>query len=287
MLSLLYGLVAALTWGLHDFCVRHLSQRLQAAPMLLGSLVMGSLLLLGLILVSGVWVQITGQVALFALASGAFYAVACFGLYKAFAIGPVRLVAPICAGYPVLSFALAAFMGQPIRVDQWLATLAVVAGIGLVARQPVAGPDTTNRGAAMAWATLGAVGFALTFALGQTAVQAAGPHVGQAELSITLMSRLAAIVIVGGGVIYSRLPLAPLRPHLPLLGLMGLLDVTALALVLAAGGLANPEFASVASSLFGLVTILLAWRFLRERMVALQWGGVGLVFSGIAWLAAG
>ena len=289
MQSLLFGLIAALLWGVHDFCVRHLSQRLAAATMLLGSLTAGILVLLVIIAASGARVQVNAKIAGYALASGGFYALACFGLYKAFAIGPVRLVAPICGAYPVLSFALAALMGQPIRFDQWLATFAVVAGIALVARQPEDDADTRSRSVAIAWATLGAAGFALTFAFGQTAVQVAGglgTDAG-AELPITLMSRLAAMALVGGWVIYSRLPLAPLRPHLPLLGLMGLLDVAALGLVLAAGGLANPEFAAVASSLFGLVTILFAWRFLREQMVALQWSGVGLVFAGIAWLAAG
>ena len=287
MQSLLYGLIAALTWGVHDFCVRHLSQRLQPAPMLLGSLVAGSAMLLGLIIVSGIWVQVTVQVAFYAVASGICYAAACVGLYKAFAIGPVRLVAPICGAYPVLSFVLAAAMGQTIRWDQWLATFAVVAGIAFVARQPDDTSVTSQRSTAMAWAAVGAIGFAFTFALGQTAVQAVGPEGGQGELPVTLMSRLAAVAIVGGWVIYGRLSLAPLRPHLPLLVLMGFLDVTALGLVLAAGGLANPEFAAVAASLFGLVTILLAWRFLREQMVMPQWGGVGLVFAGIGWLAYG
>ena len=296
MQSLLYGLIAALTWGLHDFCVRHLSQRLTSATMLLASLLAGSLVLLGVIGASGAWVQITAPVSAYSMASGACYAMACFGLYKAFAIGPVRLVAPICGAYPVLSFALAALMGQPIRWDQWLATLAVVAGIAVVARQPAddTAANPASRNTAMIWATIGAVGFALTFALGQTAVYSAGVYEagGQgdqslAELPITLMSRLAAIALVAGWVIWHRLPLAPLRPHVPILVLMGLLDMTALALVLAAGGLANPEFAAVASSLFGLVTILLAWRFLREPMVMQQWGGVALVFAGIAWLAAG
>ena len=290
MQSLLYGLIAAMTWGLHDFCVRHLSQRLHPAPMLLGSLIAGSAMLLGLIIASGVWVQVTAQVVLYAVASGISYAAACVGLYKAFAIGPVRLVAPICGAYPVLSFVLAAAMGQTIRWDQWLATFAVVAGIAFVARQPDDTSVTNQRGTAMAWATIGAIGFAFTFALGQTAVQAVqagGPDGGQGELPVTLISRLAAIAIVGGWVIYGRLSIAPLRPHLPLLALMGFLDVTALGLVLAAGGLANPEFAAVAASLFGLVTILLAWRFLREQMVVPQWGGVGLVFAGIGWLAYG
>jgi drug/metabolite transporter (DMT)-like permease len=288
MQSLLYGLIAALSWGLHDYCVRHLSQRLSSATMLFAGLCAGSLVLLLVILSTGGWVPITPQVAMFGLASGVCYAFACVGLYKAFAIGPVRLVAPICGAYPVLSFALAAITGQPITIGQWLAALAVIAGIALVARQSEPDADTTGRSAAMAWAALGAVGFALTFALGQTAVHGAGQQASQAwaELPITLLSRFAAILLIGAWVMRGRLPLAPLRPYLPLLALMGVLDVTALSFVLAAGGLANPEFAAVSSSLFGLVTILLAWRFLRERMQPLQWVGVGLVFSGIGWLAA-
>jgi uncharacterized membrane protein len=65
---------------------------------------------------------------------------------------------------------------------------------------------------------------------------------------------------------------------------MGVLDATALGLVLLAGGLPHPEFASVASSVFGVVTILLAWAFLRERMTLPQWGGVALIFAGIGYL---
>ena len=288
MQSLLYGLIAALAWGLHDFCVRHLSQRLPAATMLLAGLTAGSLVLTGLLLATGATVPVSGRVALFALASGGCYALACIGLYKAFAIGPVRLVAPICGAYPVLSFALAALSGQPITPGQWLAALAVIAGIALVARQSGAEADNASRSTAIGWAALGAAGFALTFALGQNGVHSAGQQAaaGSAELTITLLARLAAVLLVGAWVLRARLPLAPLRPHLPLLALMGMLDVSAMAFVLAAGGLANPEFAAVSSSLFGLVTILLAWRFLREPMQPPQWAGVGMVFSGIGWLAA-
>ena len=280
MQSLLYGLIAALAWGLHDFFMRHLSQKLAVATMLLTVLSMGSVALIGLIAVTGGWAQVDAHSAMFAVASGMCYVLGCFGLYTAFAIGPVRLVAPIAGAYPVLSVTLAALSGQPIGADQWLATFAVVVGIAIVARQPEQDTATQNRVKAMLWAALGATGFALTFALGQIATQ------GGAELSVILIARLTAVLIVAAWVIYRRLPFGPLRPHLRLIALMGVLDVTALGLVIAAGSLANPEFAAVASSLFGLITILLAWRFLGEPMRALQWGGVAMVFAGIAWLAA-
>ena len=66
---------------------------------------------------------------------------------------------------------------------------------------------------------------------------------------------------------------------------MGGCDALALALVQAAGGLPNPEFASVAASVFGMVAVLLAWAFLKEKMRAPQWFAVTLVFAGIGYLA--
>jgi drug/metabolite transporter (DMT)-like permease len=49
--------------------------------------------------------------------------------------------------------------------------------------------------------------------------------------------------------------------------------------------LPHAEFAAVTSSIFGVVTILLAWAFLKERLGALQWGSVAVVFAGIGYLA--
>ena len=75
------------------------------------------------------------------------------------------------------------------------------------------------------------------------------------------------------------------RLHWRLLLGMGVLDTAALGLVMLAGGYPRAEFASVAASLFGVVTILLAWAVLGERVRGAQWLGSGLVFGGISWLA--
>ena len=280
MQSLFFGLGAALAWGLHDFCVRHLSQRIPVAPMLFAVMIAGTLVLVPVSVLVGGWDRMTPQATGLALMSGLCYAIASYGLYRAFAIGPVRLVAPICGAYPVLSFGIAALGGRVIDAGQWLAVVAVVAGIALVARSEEGVAVPANRPAAIAWATMGAVGFAMTFAVGQIAAK-----IG-AELPVSLLSRLAALALVGGGIVAARVSLGPIRPHLPLLGLMGVLDITALGLVLAAGGLTHPEYAAVASSIFGIITILLAWRILRETMRPVQWAGVACVFAGVGWLAA-
>ena len=64
-----------------------------------------------------------------------------------------------------------------------------------------------------------------------------------------------------------------------------MLDALGLGLVIVAGGLPLAEYAAIASSLFGVITILLAWRFLGEAVAGRQWLGIAVVFAGIGVLA--
>jgi drug/metabolite transporter (DMT)-like permease len=66
---------------------------------------------------------------------------------------------------------------------------------------------------------------------------------------------------------------------------MGLADGIALMCVLSAGALENAKYASVSSSLFGMLTVILAWMFLKERMTVAQWSGCAVAFAGVGFLA--
>jgi len=72
----------------------------------------------------------------------------------------------------------------------------------------------------------------------------------------------------------------------PTLGQMGVLNALALGLVQAAASLPNPEYAAITAALFGVLTILLAWRVLGERVQPLQWVGIAVVFGGTGVQAA-
>jgi len=278
MTSLLLGLFAALAWGVHDFLVRRVSQNAAAAPLLFVSLLAGCLALAPVTAASGDWVRLTAHAASLAVASGVVYAFACYGIYRAFAVGPVRVVAPISGAYPVLSVGWAAVSGEDIGVGQWLAVLTVVGGIALVARSGDAGGGRI-RAATIGWAVMASSGYALTFALGQAAAA------GGAELATSLVARVMALVVMGVLVLAAQGQFSGVRPVLRLLGVMGVLDVAALTCVLAAGGHAHPEYAAVAAASFGVITIVLAWYFLAEAMRPLQWAGVAAVFAAIAFLA--
>jgi drug/metabolite transporter (DMT)-like permease len=68
---------------------------------------------------------------------------------------------------------------------------------------------------------------------------------------------------------------------------MGAIDVTAMTLVALAGRFPNPEIAAITSSIFGLITILLAMVFLGEKVRPVQWLGVLAVFGGVVVLGMG
>lgn len=278
--ALLLGLVAAVAWGVHDVCVRYVSQRTSLVPALAVVLFAGTIVILPVAAVLGGWARMTPDAWMLSAASGAAFVLGGFGLYKAFSLGPVSLVSPIVAAYPVLSVGWAAISDRYVGVAEWLAILAIIAGVAVVAA--LCEPDGVayHRRKAICWAMASGLGYALTFAFGQAATR-----VG-AELPVIIATRVAAMAVLMLPMMLRAEGLWLRRTQMPLLAAMGLLDAVALSAVIAAGTLPNPEYASVTSSAFGLVTILLAWIFLREPMRRTQWGGVCLAFAGVVYLAS-
>ena len=278
MISLGLGLVAALAWGIHDVCVRYVSQRTGIVAALLTVLVLGSFLAVPVALVFSD-AQMTTDNIVRAVVAGVAFAVAGLALYHAFSIGPVRLVAPIIGAYPILSVGWAAINGASVDVFQWIAVLLVIAGVGFVAGSSGTSEDNSQRPAAIKWSLMACVGFALSFAIAHYATTEG------TEFSVNAVSRLTAVVCIFGYALFTRSVMLPARSQLPLLALMGALDCLALGAVVYAGTQTNPEYSAVGASSFGMITVILASLFLREKMTNAQWGGVAVVFSAIAYLA--
>ena len=280
MSALALGLVAALCWGFHDICVRFLSRDTPISACIFVVILTGLLFHLGLMTIADGFAPLPARATWLSAAAGVFFIVASFGLYHAFERGPVRLVAPVIASYPILSVAWSAASGVAIAPLQGLAVLAIVAGVGAVAAlSDSSESDTPPIGPTILFALISAVGFAGTFALGQAAAEMSG------DMPSTLVTRLVAIALVVGVLLVVKLPFWPGRRAVWLLILMGCADGVALLSVLKAGTLSNAHYASVSSSMFGLLTIMLAWVFLKERMTSRQWIGCLVAFSGIGYLA--
>ena len=280
MTSLTLGLIAAVCWGLHDIAIRYLSRTVPLMGALFVVLCVGAVFQSLVIVQRGSDFNVTGPALWLSVGAGGGFLAASIGLYHAFARGPVRLVSPIIASYPILSILFAVLAGSTITLWQGFAVLAIVVGVGLVAALSDRSDDEIPpMGPTIGLALFAAAGFATTFKLGQLAAEMAG------ELPTTLVARLTCLALLGAGMLIFRLPFWPGKLALIPLGIMGVLDGIALLSVLSAGGMAHPEYASVASSLFGLLTILLAWIFLRERMTLIQWAGCLIAFAGVGYLA--
>ena len=114
-------------------------------------------------------------------------------------------------------------------------------------------------------------------------LQLGKPRLHMGEIALMAPTRLAALIVV--------LAIATIlninwraQNGLSILALMGVLDTIALGSVISAGGMKSPEFAAVAASTFGLITVVLAAIFLREKMTKRQMTAVAAVFGAIAYL---
>ncbi len=280
MSALALGLVAAFCWGFHDICVRFLSQKTAISACIFTVILTGLLFHSGVMLATDTFEAMPPRAVYLSLGAGVFFVIATFGLYYAFQRGPVRVVAPLIASYPILSVGWAALQGAQVSGLQWLAVFAIVAGVSIVAAlSDTSDAEAPPLGPTIAFALIGAVGFAGTFALGQDA--AALSH----DMPSTLVTRLMAFALVLAIILAFRQPIWPGRQALPWLVAMGIADGIALMCVLSAGALQDAKYAAVASSLFGMLTIVLAWMFLKERMTVSQWAGCAVAFAGVGYLA--
>lgn len=280
MLALIFGLTAACAWAVHDLLVRKIGQTTAILPMMLVVLASGIAILLGPALVFGDWHAMTGRASGFAAMGALAYVVGMGGLYMTFSLAPVRLVAPILGAFPLISLVLAAMQGKVVSLAELLAVLAVVGGIAIVAITGRDSAEIKRPGVAMLWAAAGAIGFAMTFWFGQEAARQGD------ELPAILTTRIVALGLTLAIAFAAREPFGPLGGAGKALIGMGILDGVALGLVTASARLPNPEYASISSSLFGVLTILLAWRILKERVEPLQWAGIATIFAGIAILSS-
>ncbi|MFN3823410.1 MAG: EamA family transporter [Pseudorhodobacter sp.] len=286
MLALSFGLTAALIWATHDLLVRKLSQRLAIVPLILLVLVTGAFVLAVPAAVMGDWATVGGTALWLCGFGGLGYAIAIGALYRAFNLAPVRIVSPIIGSYPVMTLAIAVAQGRTVTGADWLAVALIVPGIAIVAMSgDEAGRSVRAQGhlPAMGWSALSAASFAAAFALAQEAARQSS------DLPAILMMRLVAVACIALLYLWLRKPAtagpAPWRGQWRIILLMGVFDGLALALVTASGNLPRAEYASVTAALFGVVTVLLAAWFLRERVRPVQWMGIALVFSGVGLLS--
>lgn len=294
------GLLAALGWGLADYFVTLLTRRVGTPRGLLYAQAFSLLAWILLLLVPAhlVWgkdvalwngfAQSESNVPIWAWAVGAgiCHVLGLVLSYRAFEIGTLALVSPLASSFAVVTAVLSVSTGRDELPPHILVGAgALFCGIILATRAP--SHDTeSNHGLRGVPEALGcAVGFGVMFWMMQPLSQHLGPVLPLIVLKI--MATSYALV----GLLGAKHAMKPLSPEdgtpvpakivsLLTLGIVGT-DVMAW---LAFNYGERLEFTTVVTalaSLFSIVTILMAWLILKDRLAKIQWLGIAIILAGV------
>ena len=289
-MGILLGLAAALGWGVADFMARFATRRAGAYRTLMYMQLIGFLILTAAMAATGHWSKFfpsrtEHQAWAWAICAGLLNVGSAFSLYRSFEVGVLALVAPIAASYPALTVLLSLWSGERLTVPHALGVIAAIVGVVLAAVTFSAPPAESSpadprrhlfRG--VSWALAAAVGFGLLFwVLGFHVMPVFGGAASVWMVRVTTFSTLALLVVP---LRQSGKP--PQGSMLWLVAGVGVIDTAAFVANNLALKYQQVAVASVLSSLYGAVTVLLAAIFLRDKLGRTQWAGVGLIFLGIA-----
>jgi drug/metabolite transporter (DMT)-like permease len=265
------ALLSSLLWGSGDFVAGWLSRSRSAFAVAGFAQIVGLLLIAVVVLVSGAWQVGLGPYVFW----GALGSVAGLGglilLYLALATGHMGVVSPIAALGVLVPLTVAFLQGEtPSRV-QFLGILLAVVGVVLAS-----GPEVS--GAAGARPVLLAIGAATGFGFFYVVMDQGA---ATSPVMTLFVQRVVASLLVLGAVAMVRSSGGLTRGDAPWIVLVGALDVGAnltLVLALETGLLA---VVSVLASLYPLVTVVLAWAILKERLAPVQYAGAAIVLIGV------
>jgi len=284
-MGIIFGLCAAIFWGMGDFFARHATHRIGTYRTLFFIQFVG---LAGL----SIYLFATGQlVALFehtswqpwiwAALAAILNIVASLALYRAFEVGTLSLVSPIAASYAAVTVILSFFSGEVLSALQNCAIVVTLLGVIIVStpfgrREKPSLKHGGIRG--IQWALIAAICYGLTFwILGFYVSPALGSIVP--VWCIRLMTPCVLLLCAPAVKQKLTLPRGSVWWLILANGIIDTLGYIAYTTGMTASG--DISTVTILSSLYSAVTILLAWIFLRERLQRSQWLGILVVFCGI------
>ncbi len=278
-MATLLALVSSLAWGSADFLGGQVSKRYPAFFVVGISQAFGLLLMLVVATATGSWSVPPDWIPWAVLASvSGFTGLGLF--YAAMATGAVGVVSPITALGGLGPIILGLFLGDQPSLVQYLGLVVALVGVVLASGPELSG-DTGARPVLLAIGATVLFGICLVaIALGSR-TSAVMTMTGMRLTTVTMLSVAGLVALMAG----KRQRLHSARDTATM-AVIGVLDVSAnlfYGLATATGVLA---LVSVLGSVYPVVTVLLAWQFLGERLKPIQYVGVALALGGVAAVVA-
>jgi drug/metabolite transporter (DMT)-like permease len=279
LLTIIFGLSAALSWGSSDFTGGLVSRRAGAIRATLYMEVFGILPLLLLSWFSDGLRNSTPNDWLWCGLAGVIGSLGQLGLYKALADGKMSIAAPVTA----LTSASVPIIAGGIR-DGWPPVLTLAGfAIGLFATWLL---SQSNSGASMPGIHFSDIGLPLLAGLGMGFYFILINHGSRTDVFVPLLAvRLGATIALLTFAFFSQQLILPSRSMVPLVITNTVFDIGGGLFYILAGQVGRMDVAVLLGSLYSGVTVLLAWLIVGEKINRKQWLGVILILLAILFLA--
>lgn len=275
MLAVLLALGASASWGLADFFGPLKGRTLGALRVLLWGQLAGLTAIAVVVAVRGRGPE--DAAALLAVPAALSGTLGLYSYYRGMAVGAMSVVAPIAGASAAIPVAVGLASGDRPSAWQGLGIAAALSGVVLASLERRAG-SRVAAGAGLA--LLAAIGFGGYFPFMHAA--------GDADFWwASLLFRTTSTSVILAGVVLRRPPLRLAPTDLGIVALVGIGDMLGNLLFAAASSQGLVSVVSVLASLYPMVTVVLAWTLLHERVAGAQRLGIALTLMGIALISAG
>ncbi len=275
MLSIIFGLASALSWGAGDFTGGLAARKVGAYRSVFYGEVIGIVVLF--IAVGATSEPIlNSRSAMFAVVAGALGTVGLMLLYHAMAGGLMSIAAPVSA---LLAATLPVTVGM---FTEGLPDYLTMIGFGfallavwMISQSENGVKDILSHLSDLKLPLLAGIGFGCYFVLMHEATKFGG------ALWPMIFSRSGGIALITTYLLITRSPWKIHTSVLPIISVNGILDLGGNFFFILASQAGRLDVASVLSSLFPGATVVLAWIFLKERLNRNQWIGIAVALIAI------
>jgi uncharacterized membrane protein len=275
LLSIVFGLASALSWGAGDFTGGLAARRVGAVRSVFYAGLIGLAAISFAAVLSGE-TNPSPRTWLFAALAGLFGSMGLVLLYQAMAVGLMSIAAPVSA---LLAAALPVIVGMARDgFPGWLTFTGfgfALFAVWMISRGEDGVTDILSHLADLKLPLLAGIGFGLYFVLMHEATNTG------ATFWPMVASRAGGNLLIVTYLFLSRASWRIASAAVPIIFLNSILDLGGNFFFILAGQAGRLDVAAVLSSLFPGATVLLAWVFLKERLARGQWIGIAAALVAI------
>jgi len=283
----IYGLLAALGWGISDLLASIVTRRLGSHRTVVVAQVAGFVALVVVAVVLRPSWGIAIHDVLILLGGGLFAGVAYLALYRGLQLGPIALVSPIASSFAVITILLSVLaLGERLKGGEWVGIVCTILGVVLAStdlRRLEKAVLAHRRGIPFALAAMAGFGVA-AFATGSLAKT-------YGWLPPILVSRSGSLVLIAAASVALSRRLDPDRPAparpwawIALAVVVGVADVAGIGFYSRGSELGYISIVAAAASTFTLLPVAGGIALFGERPSPNQAAGVALVVLGLVIL---